>query len=59
MGSTVQGPRPFIITMLKVGAEPKTGRHEHIEQDEQTGHDESDFAVAVAISDSRSSGNAD
>ena len=34
-------------------------QHEHIEQDEQTGHDESDFAVAVAISDSRSSGNTD
>jgi len=34
-------------------------QHEHIEQDEQTGHDESDFAVAVAISDSRSNGNAD
>jgi len=25
MDSTVQGPRPFIITMSKVVAEPKTG----------------------------------
>jgi len=25
MDSTVQGPRPFIITMSKVGAAPKTG----------------------------------